>query len=176
MYQPRLGIATFVAFNNTASGALVANTRKDIFSIDHAVTAIRNARIMRIAASFLATTALAGDLRVYLYRGILQASAGTVITPVAKSSEHTLGDTVSRLNPTITAATLIWAHEFGTVPAVANSPLARQILYEAPLNGVEQDLILRKSTLEGFAIALQSNAAINWTPFLEVTFTEEGVL
>lgn len=175
-YSPRLGIATFVAFNNTASGALTANTRKDIFSIDHAVGATRHCRIIRIAVSWLATTSLAGMLRVYLYRGVLQATAGTVITPVAKSSEHVLGDTVCRLNPTITAATQIWSHIIGTVPAVANSPLIRQILYEAPTNGIEMDYILRKSTLEGFAIAIQSDVAMNVTPFLEVTFTEEGVI
>lgn len=176
-YAMRLGVPTFVAFNNTASGALTANTRKDIFSIDHAVGAVRHARILRIAASFIATTALAGDLRVYLFRGVLQATAGTVITPVPKRANHTLGDTVCRLNPTITAATLIWSHVFGSVPATANSVLPRQILYEpASLNPIEEDYLLQKGVVEGFAIAIQSSAAINWTPSLEVTFTEEGML
>jgi hypothetical protein len=124
-FNIQLGLPTFIAFNNTASGALTANTRKDIFSIDHAVTATKRVRITRIAASWNATTALAGDLRVYLFKGVLQATAGTTITPVTKKTEFTLVDTVCRLNPTITAATLIWAHIIGTVPAVANSPLAK---------------------------------------------------
>jgi hypothetical protein len=172
-FNIQLGLPTYIAFNNTASGALTANTRKDIFSIDHPVTSAKRVRITRIAASWIATTALAGDLRVYLFKGVLQASAGTTITSVVKKTEFAAADSVCRLNPTITAATLIWAHVFGSVPATANSVLPKQILYDAPTNGRNEDFVLTEGAVEGFAIAIQSSAAINWTPFLEVEFTEE---
>jgi hypothetical protein len=61
-FNIQLGLPTYIAFNNTASGALTANTRKDIFSIDHPVTSAKRVRITRIAASWIATTALAGML------------------------------------------------------------------------------------------------------------------
>lgn len=167
------GVPTYVAFNNTASGALTANTRKDILSIDHAVSAVKRVRITKIIASWLATTAVLGDLRVYMYKGVLQASAGNAITPVVKRTDDPAAETTVKSNPTITAATLIWAQQIGTVPATANSVIARQVLYEAPVNGRDDDFVLTEGAVEGFAIAIQSNAAINWTPFLEVHFTEE---
>lgn len=173
-YNLQLGIPTFIAMNNTATGTIAANTRRDIFSIDHAIGATKFVRITRIAASWLATTALASDLRVYMYRGILQATAGTVMTPQPKHSEFSAPEAVVRLNPTITAATLMWSHIFGTVPATANSVLIRQILYDAPTNGRDDDFMLRRTTLEGFAIAVTNTGNnVNWTPFLEVTFTED---
>jgi hypothetical protein len=171
----QLGVPTFIAFNNTASGALTANTRKDIFSIDHPVTEVRRLRISRISASWIATTSLAGDLRVYLFRGVLQATAGTTITAVPKDPAHNIGLTVCRLNPTITAATLIWSHVIGSVPATANSVLVKQDLYTAPVNDRNMDFCINNLAVGGYAIAIQSSAAINWTPFLEVEFTEEGV-
>jgi hypothetical protein len=172
-YQINLGLPTFAAFDNTASGALTANTRKDIMSLDHPVSSVKTMRITRIEASWNATTALAGDLRVYLFKGVLQATAGTVTTANVNSTEFSASDTVFRINPTITAATLLWSHIIGTVPAVANSVLTRQVLYDIGTQGKQEDFILKKAAVEGFAIAIQSNAAINWTPFLNVYFIEE---
>ena len=174
MYDIQIGLPTFTAFMNTATGTIAANTRKDIISLDHPIGSIKLMRVMRIEASFLATTAVASDLRIYLYRGILQATAGTVTTSNPKSTEFSAADTVFRINPTITAATLQFAHIMGTVPATANSVIARQIIYERTMSGKEEDYVLRRTTLEAFAIAIQNSGTnVNWTPFVTVTYIEE---
>lgn len=173
MFYKNIGLPTYVALNNTASGALTANTRKDIMSLDHPVGSVKTMRIARIEASWNATTSLAGDLRIYLFKGVLQATAGTITTSNPTSSEFVTADTVFRINPTITAATLLWSHIIGSVPATANSILAKQVLYELSQHGLQEDFVLKAGAVEGFALAIQSSAALNWTPFLNVTFIEE---
>lgn len=173
-FDIQIGLPTFTALNNTATGTIAANTRRDIISLDHPVTSIKRMRILRIEASFLATTAVASDLRIYLYRGVLQATAGTITTSQPKSSEFSAADTVFRIAPTITAATLQFTHIMGNVPATANSVIARQIIYERTMAGKEEDYTLREGFVQGFAIAIQNTGVnVNWTPFVTVTYLEE---
>jgi hypothetical protein len=164
---------TFVVLNNTASGALAANTRKDIFSLHHLNTSLKTIKILRIEASWLATTALAGDLRFFIYRGAAAATAGTAATPAGVSAANTTTESVATINPTIVAATLLLAHIVGSVPATANSILARTILYDATNDPQEDRLTLRAGVTEALSIAITSTAAINWTPFIQVFFEEE---
>lgn len=164
---------TYVVCNNTASGALTANTRKDILSMESAVAGTKNKRILRIEASWLATTALAGDLRFFLYRGTAATSAGTVITAIGKHPADPAAELVAKSNPTITAATLVFTHIIGSVPATANSILARSVLYDWAGNPREDDFVMRALQLDSLVMAITSTAAINWTPFLNVYFVEE---
>lgn len=174
MIIERAYLWTYIAFNNTASGALTANTRKDIFSFEHAATAAKNTRIVKIEASWIATTALAGDLRFYVFRGTAASSAGTSTPPVGRNPGDGAAEVTVKTNPTITAATQIFAHVIGSVPATASSILARQVIYELSANSTnEDDLFLRAGFLDTITMAIQSSAAINWTPFLVVTLIED---
>lgn len=166
--------ATFLAsVGAVQSGALVANTRKDMFSIEHAAASTKTARIRRIQVSGLQTTALAGTMQLYLFRGTAATSAGTTFTPAPSVPGATAADTVCKSVPTLTAATQLIQRTPAIVAATTGTGYADFLLYDWQEVGETIPLTLRAGNLDAYSIAIQSSVAHNITMSVVIIFTEE---
>lgn len=174
-YTNAIQLATYkVMADSIASGALVANTRKDILSLEHAASATKTVKIRRVRIGGFQTTALVGTVYAKIFRGTAASSGGTATTPQPANPATTAAEVTCKTLPTITAATLL---DTGTVgflsAATAQTGFIDLILYDWQEAGETQPLTLRSGTLDTIVIAIYSNVAHNLTLQITVTFTEE---
>lgn len=156
------------------TGALTANTAKAVWSIEHAVTAVKTVRIRRIMVHARQTTALAGEFEVQITRGTAASSAGTAVTPGPHRPGDAAAEAVVKTLPTIVTATVvdtIPAGGFGTTTALYSPPV---LIYDWQEGGETKPYILRAGTLDSLVINIVSTVALNLTLAVSVDFTEES--
>lgn len=166
---------TYVAvMARVATGALTANTLKQVMSFEHAAGSTKKMVLRSLKVSGYATTAVAGTVEFQIAKGTAASTAGTAITPVPCVPGVAAADTVVKSLPTITAATVAWAGNANAVPATANSSIgtAMELLYDAALDNA-QDFTLRAGNLDTLTLSIISTGAINVTLNVTAVFTEE---
>jgi hypothetical protein len=169
-------LATYkVAIDNIVSGALTANTRKDVLSIEHALASTKTVKVRRIVVGAYQTTALAGVVYFKLFKGTAASSGGTAVTPIPTLGSLPAAECVTKTLPTIVAATGPLAPMVaGFLTAAANTGFASVMLYDWQEGGETIPLTLRAGVLESLVLSVYSNVAMNLNVFGFVTLTEES--
>lgn len=166
--------ATYIIpINRLINTALVANTTRQQLSIEHAVSATKTVRIKKIHLGALNTTAVAGDLRVFVDSGTAASSAGTILTAQPTVPAITAAEAVAKTLPTIVAATTKFVAFVGSAVATANTPIVGQTVYEWFPGSEETPLTLRAGFLDSLVIGIQSFAANVYHVTGYVIITEE---
>jgi hypothetical protein len=155
------------------TGALVANTAKQILSLEHAATATKRVRVRRIMLAGYGTDAVLGMVDVQLTRGVAASTAGTAIVPGPAVASDPAAEVVAKALPTIVAATVVGNLPWGVKAAVANAALPTSVVYDWQESGETKALQLRPGVLESLVISLISNAANTIIHTIEVTVTED---
>lgn len=157
-----------------ATGALTANTLKQVLSFEHAAGSTKTMELVRLSVSGYATTAVAGTVEFQIARGTAASTAGTAITPQPTSPAFAAADTVVKTLPTITAATVILAGNATSVPATANSTIGSAFdILNFPIVSDAQQFLLRPGNLDSLVLSIISTGAINVTLNVTAWFTEE---
>ncbi len=157
-----------------ATGALTANTRKDVLSLHHAGTAVRTVRVRRIFIGGFQTTALVGTAYAAIFRGTAAPTAGTAVAAAPTHPASPAAEVVVTTLPAITAATLMHSNTVGALnAATAQTGFPSSVFYEWRPGSVQSPLVLRAGTLDAIAIAIYSSVAHNFTLQISVIFTEE---
>lgn len=163
-----------VTMARVATGALTANTLKQILSLEHGAGATKTLRLQKIEISGYATTALAGTVEFQLARGTAASSAGSAITPTPLNPGSAAAEAVAKSLPTITAATVVAAGNANSVPATANSSIGSAFRFHEFLAGADaQPFTLRAGNLDTLVLSIISTAAINVTLNITAYFAEE---
>lgn len=167
--------ATYTALaNRVASGALTANTAKQVLSLEHGGAATKTVEIRQISISGYATTTVAGTVEFYLTRGTAASSGGTSVTPAPMNPATTAAEVTVKTLPTIVAATFVLAGAATAVPATANSTIGSSFLfYDWKADGQQQPLTLRAGNLDSLVLSIESTAIINVTMMITVILTEK---
>lgn len=174
VYTNAIQLLTYTySFRVLATGILTANTAKAILSFDHAVSAAKTVKIRRILIAGRQTTLLAGALDIQVTTGVLQASAGTVITPGKRNLGDAAAELVCRSLPTITAATVQDNLPFSYDASAAVNAQSATVIYDWQEAGETKPWTLRAGVLESFVLNAISDVAQNWTLTIHVTVTEE---
>jgi hypothetical protein len=162
-----------VGARNIATGALTANTAKQVLSIEHSGTATKTVRIRRIMVHMIQTTALSGSVDIQITRGTAASSAGTVVTAVPRKSTDAAAEAVIKSLPTITAATVadnIPAGGFATTTTLYSPPV---LIFDWQEASETKPYLLTAGALQSIVINVISTAALNLTMTVSVDFTEE---
>lgn len=160
-----------VPINRLVNVALAANTTRQQISIEHALSSTKTVRLRRIHIGALNTTAVAGDLRVFIDYGTAASSAGTVITAQPVNAASSAAECVAKSLPTIVAATTKLTCFVGSVPATANSSIVGIICYDWKEAGESEAFTLRAGVLESLVIGIQSFGlnVYHLTGYIELT-------
>jgi hypothetical protein len=162
-----------VSARNIVSGALVANTAKAIFSMEHALASTKTVKIRRIMVHFFQTSALSGSIEIQLMSGTAASSAGTAVTPTARKPTDAAAEVTVKTLPTIVAATvrdIIPAGGFASTTALYSPPV---VVYDWQEGSSVKPLELTAGALQSLVINVISTAAHNLTMTVSVDFTEE---
>jgi hypothetical protein len=175
VYSNAVQLATYtIVADSIASGALTANTRKDVLSIEHGAGAAKTVKIRRIQVGGFQTTALVGTVYCKIFRGTAATSAGTGQTPTPTNPGTAAAEMVAKTLPTITAATLVYTNSVGFIStATAQTGFPMIAVYDWQEEGETQPLQLRAANLDTLVIAIYSNVAHNLTLQISVIATEE---
>jgi hypothetical protein len=175
VYSNAIQLATYtIVADSIASGALTANTRKDVLSIEHGAGATKTVKIRRIQVGGFQTTALVGTVYCKIFRGTAATSAGTGQTPTPTNPGTAAAEMVAKTLPTITAATLVYTNSVGFISAAtAQTGFPMIAVYDWQEEGETQPLQLRAANLDTLVIAIYSNVAHNLTLQISVIATEE---
>jgi hypothetical protein len=175
VYSNAVQLATYtIVVDSVATGALTANTRKDVLSIEHAVSATKTVKIRRIQVGGFQTTALVGTVYCKIFRGTAATSAGTTQTATPANPGTGAAELVAKTLPTITAATLVYTNSVGFISAAtAQTGFPMIPVYDWQEEGETQPLQLRAANLDTLVIAIYSNVAHNLTLQISVIATEE---
>jgi hypothetical protein len=175
VYSNAVQLATYtIVADSIASGALTANTRKDVLSIEHGAGATKTVKIRRIQVGGFQTTALVGTVYCKIFRGTAATSAGTGQTPTPTNPGTAAAEMVAKTLPTITAATLVYTNSVGFISAAtAQTGFPMIAVYDWQEEGETQPLQLRAANLDTLVIAIYSNVAHNLTLQISVIATEE---
>lgn len=164
--------ATYVvAVRGLATAALVANTRRDVLSIEHSALSTKTVKIVRIDIGGYQTTAVAGTVEFNVYRGTAASTAGTARTPELLDSTNPAVEAVVKTLPTIVAATQIGARYVITLAATANTGYPTQTIYGP--DSPRQNFTLVAGQLQTLVVGMQSTGAQNHTLSVNIYFTEE---
>ncbi len=158
-----------------STGALTANTRKDVLSLHHAGTAVRTVRIRRIfVGGFQTGTAAVGTVYGAIFRGTAAPTGGTAIAAAPTHPASPAAEVVVTTLPAITAATLVHSNTVGLLnAATALTGFPATVFYEWRPGSVQSPLTLRAATLDALVLAIYSNAPHTLTLQISVIFTEE---
>jgi hypothetical protein len=175
VYSNAVQLATYtIVADSIATGALTANTRKDVLSIEHIAGATKTVKIRRIQVGGFQTTALVGTVYCKIFRGTAATSAGTGQTPTPTNPGTAAAEMVAKTLPTITAATLVYTNSVGFISAAtAQTGFPMIAVYDWQEEGETQPLQLRAANLDTLVIAIYSNVAHNLTLQISVIATEE---
>ncbi len=168
--------ATYIATADVVTGALTANTRKDILVIQHAATAVRNVRIRRIIIGALhgAAPGAVHTMTAKVFRGTALSTAGTALVPVPTNPASAAAETNVQTLPSITAATQVVSYSIGSPAAVtAGLGVSSQTVYDWQESGETIPISLRAGVLDTVVLAIQSTSTPNLTCQIVVVFTEE---
>ena len=149
--------ATYIIpINRLVNTALAANTTRQQLSLEHAASAVKTLRIRKIHLGALNTTAVAGDLRVFVDYGTAASTAGTAITPQPASAGTAAAEITAKTLPTITAATTKFVAYIGSAAATANTSIVGVTVYDWYPGSHETPLTIRAGVLESLVIGIQS--------------------
>lgn len=166
--------ATYAAnYTRTSTGALTANTLKQVLSFEHAAGSTKTAKLLRIDISGYATSATAGTVEFQLARGTAASTGGTAVTPQPLTPGDAAADTVVKTLPTITAATVVAIESANSVPATANSSIGSLTMAEWDKDSYAKPFTLRAGNLDTLVLSVISTAAITLTLNITAYFTEE---
>lgn len=169
----------YVPIRGISSGALVANTLKQMISLEHALASTKNARIRRIIVTGVVSAAggaVLSDLALVLTSGTAASSAGTVVTPGKANAAQTAADTVVKTLPTIVAAgvgTTMPLLQSAAAGLTIGTLIPRTIVYDWSEGGSVEPFTLRAGVLEGFCLNLISTSTPTVLLNCEIEFTEE---
>jgi hypothetical protein len=170
-----------VAIALTAGGGV-----KHLLSFEHAASATKDVRIRRIligASVTTASAAVAGQLRLQVWRGTAASTGGTAVTPTAFHPASAAAEVTCKHTPTITAATgpikslvtLSTGTAGATVGTAASSNMPF-VLYDWQESGETIPLTLRAGNLDTLTISANGTWATTAPTFtwgITVVFTEE---
>lgn len=158
---------------NIVTGVLVANTAKQVLSLEVAAAGTKTVKIRRILAAAIQTTALAGTLDFQINRGSAASSAGSAVTAGVRVTGDAAATTVCKTLPTITAATVLDVLPFAANGAAAVGGQPRTVIYDWQEAGETKPWTLKPGVIDSFVLSAISTAAQNWTISLHITLTEE---
>ncbi len=185
MFGPALNVntnaiskATYIATvgaTGISTGALTANTRKNVLSLHHAAAAVRTVRVRRVfIGGFQTGTAAVGTVYGALFRGTAAPTGGTAIATAPTHPASPAAEVVATTLPTIDAATLVHSNTVGLLnAATALTGFSSTVFYEWRPGSVQSPIVLRAGTLDAIALAIYSNAPHTLTLQISVIFTEE---
>jgi hypothetical protein len=169
------------------SGALTANTNKQVATIYHTAGSTKRVQIKFVSVVLHGST-VAGtvEFEIQTLIGATAPSGGTTITP----GKHDQGDSAAEAaclllpttagtvtNPDQPVGDIATADGLGitTTPSTASPPPGptKIILWDSTDAGDGKDLIMRAGNAEGYVIILRANSATNVTFMASIIFTEE---
>jgi hypothetical protein len=157
-----------------SSGALTANTAKQILSLEHAAGATKTVKIRRIIISGVVTTGAAtASIEFRMFRGTAASSAGTAITPQPVLPGTSAAEAVAKSLPTMTAATVLRTAVLGYMVAATTQAFGPWVFYDWQEGGEVQPFTLRSANLDTLALSIQSTGAITAACHITVLLTEE---
>ena len=164
--------------HQVVTGALTANTRKDVLTLEHAAAATKTVRLRRLTVSGYQSTALAGLVYFAIYRGTAASTAGTALVPLPTNPGGAAAEMTARViaagaSPTITAAAGPLTSGSGqSLAATANTGFQNVVVYDWQNNGDQEPLLLRAGFLDTLVFAVFSTVAHNLTLQVTATVTE----
>jgi hypothetical protein len=182
VYNNAMRLNTFTAaLNAVSSGALVANTSKQVLSIEHAATSTKTVRIRRILISgwvSTASAAAAATIEWRVFYGTAASSAGTVVTVQKTNAASPTPEAAVKSIPTIVAATgpimgPTVSNATGTAGLVIGTLVPSYTFYDWQESGETEPLTLRAGQLESLVLAVQSTSTPTVTIHATIIFTEE---
>lgn len=183
----RLADAT-AATRALASGALTANTAKQLATIYHTAGATKRVQIKYVAVTLHSVAAVAGTIEfeiVSLSATTAPATGNPAIVPgkhdpldaaaeaVCLAIPGTQGSVVGVNSPV--GANYIAGMGITATASTASPPPPAPLhaLWDSQADGDGKDLIMRAATAEGYAVTVRSNAASNVLCTVTMIFTEE---
>lgn len=178
VYNNAIRLPTYTLAADVTTGALTANTRKDVVSLEHSASASKTLRVRRILIGGFQTTTLVGTVYAKLYRGTAASSAGSAVTPQPTNPAFSAAEASPLLKvltlPTITAATEVGTWAVGALgAATAQTGFPSIVVYDWQESGETEAFTLRAATLDSLVLAIFSNVAHNLQLQITIVVTEE---
>lgn len=156
-----------------ATGALTANTAKQVLSLEVAATNTKTVKVRRIIVSGVQSALLAGTLDIQVTRGTAASTLGTAVTAGARVAADAAPQTVVKTLPTIVAAAAVDVLPFAANGAAAASAQPATVLYDWQEGGETKPWTLVPGSINSLVLSAVSTAAQNWTLTIHVVLTEE---
>jgi hypothetical protein len=183
----RLANATAAA-RPLSTGALTANTNKQIATIYHTAASTRRVQVKYVAVTLHSVGAVAGTIEfeiVTLSATTAPATGAPTITP-AKNDQADAAAEAACLALPGTQGSVVNADQPLGDPYIASQGISgagstaspppspsKAVLWDSRDAGDGKDLIMRAGTAEGYAVIVRSNAASTVLAIATIFFTEE---
>jgi hypothetical protein len=183
----RLANATAAA-RPLSTGALTANTNKQIATIYHTATSTKRVQVKYVAVTLHSIGAVAGTIEfeiVTLSATTAPATGAPTITP-AKNDQADAAAEAACLALPGTQGSVVNADQPLGDPYIASQGISgagstaspppspsKAVLWDSRDAGDGKDLIMRAGTAEGYAVIVRSNAASTVLAIATIFFTEE---
>ena len=161
------------AINRLSTGALTANTSKEILSMEVAAGGTKTIKLLGLFLTGYATSAVAGTVEFQFWRGATASTSGTVVTSAPMNPGQGAASAVVKSLPACNAVTLLDQAAGQSVPATANSSFGVVNIAQWTTNMDAQPFILRPGNVDTFSWWVLSTAAITLTFSGALKWTEE---